>query len=28
MTKQELKVTPVRTYSPKPGDADKKWYVI
>jgi large subunit ribosomal protein L13 len=25
---KELKVTPVRTYSPKPGDTEKKWYVI
>lgn len=23
-----MKATPVRTYSPKPGDADKKWYVV
>lgn len=23
-----MKATLVRTYSPKPGDADKKWYVI
>lgn len=25
---KELKVTQVRTYSPKAGDAEKKWYVI
>ena len=23
-----MKATPVRTYSPKPGDVDAKWYVI
>lgn len=25
---KELQAKPVRTYSPKPADADKKWYVI
>ncbi len=25
---KEMKVSQVRTYSPKAGDADKKWYVI
>ena len=25
---RETKATPVRTYSPKPGDVDAKWYVI
>lgn len=25
---EEMKATQVRTYSPKPGDADKQWYVI
>ncbi len=24
----ETKATPVRTYTPKPGDIEKKWYVI
>ena len=23
-----MKATPVRTYSPKPGDVDTKWYII
>ena len=25
---KEMKVSQVRTYSPKAGDADKKWYVV
>ena len=25
---RETKATPVRTYSPKPGDVDTKWYII
>src|SRR5690625_4457362 len=25
---RETKATPVRTYTPKPGDVEKNWYVI
>ena len=28
MTKQELRLRPCAPIHPKPGDADKKWYVI